>query len=139
MIQANTRDLRDFAGDLAHVAASSMPHLERAVSHNTSLLRTRVLARASGRPGPRAPTGDYRRSWTPPRVAVSITRIKGWTGTNAPQAWRLEKGFVGRDAIGRYYNQPPYEHAAPAVDDVQEGFLADTQDAFVTTLVRGLA
>ncbi|WP_172673788.1 hypothetical protein [Methanogenium cariaci] len=38
-------------------------------------------------------------------------------GTNAPQGKRLEFGFVGRDVLGRYYNQEAQPHLRPAVDE----------------------
>jgi hypothetical protein len=75
----------------------------------TALLETRVKAAASGRPGPRARTGDYRRSINS-RVRLQAGVAIGTVGTNAPQARRLEYGFVGADRLGRVYNQPPYPH-----------------------------
>lgn len=85
----------------------------KAVQEFTTLLQTRVMAAASGRPGPRAITGNYRRSIS---RHVRLTRVLfiGTVGTNAPQAWRLEKGFYGRDSAGRTYRQPPYAHFGPA-------------------------
>lgn len=90
----------------------------RAVTrHHAMLLQTRIQANASGRPGPRAPTGDYRRSWSTTHYGdVSIV------GTNKPQARRLEFGFVGPDRIGRVYNQPPFPHVGPAVDLTMPGY-----------------
>ncbi len=37
-------------------------------------------------------------------------------GTNQPQARRLEKGFIGRDSLGRLYNQAPQPRWRPAFD-----------------------
>jgi hypothetical protein len=82
--------------------------------HFAMLLETRVKANASGRPGPNAPTGDYRRSWTSD-VAHVGGDIVGTVGTNRPQARRLEFGFVGEDRLGRVFNQRPYPHLGPAV------------------------
>lgn len=81
------------------------------------LLETAVKRNASGRPGPNAPTGDYRRSWNT-RVRRGPGFVSSETGTNRPQAARLEYGFHGRDALGRNYNQPPFPHAQPAMDEV---------------------
>jgi hypothetical protein len=75
----------------------------------TALLETRIKAAASGRPGPRAVTGDYRRSING-RVRVTMDVAIGTVGTASPQARRLEYGFVGADRLGRVYNQPPYPH-----------------------------
>lgn len=85
------------------------------------LLRTKVMGRASGRPGPRVVTGNYRRSITAEfgRQGGAHTAI---VGTNAPQGRRLEYGFVGSDALGRHYNQPPFPHFNPAADEVEGPF-----------------
>lgn len=84
------------------------------------LLLTGILRHASGRPGPNAPTGHYRRTWS-----VEFhggTNPEAILGTNAPQGRRLEFGFPGVDALGRHFNQPPYEHVRPAVDEIIEPF-----------------
>lgn len=73
-----------------------------------------MKGKASGRPGPRVIWGDFRRS-----IVGRLVSVAGgvWTiqiGSNAPQARRLEYGFVGPDRLGRVYNQPPYPYAAPS-------------------------
>lgn len=87
-------------------------------------LNRAVQAHASGRPGPRVRTGDYRRSWS----VITYTRLGGEAvaeaGTNAPQGPRLEFGFTGVDALGRHYNQPPFPHARPALTEVEGPFVA---------------
>lgn len=93
------------------------------VKHWGMLLNTRIKAKASGRPGPNAPTGDYRRSWTHQfsergGVATSVN------GTNAPQGRRLEFGFTGADSLGRVYDQPPYPHVGPARDEIEPELVA---------------
>lgn len=94
------------------------------VRKHTQLLRTRIQAKASGRPGPNAPTGDYRRSW-----GTSFMDGAGWfagaAGTNAVQGRRLELGFVGTDSLGRHYNQPPYPHVGPATEEIEPGFVRE--------------
>lgn len=98
---------------LLRVGEAAQAAGEATVRHHTALLQTRVKAGASGRPGPRAPTGDYRRTIN--RRVVSLRGIAtGTVGTNAPQARRLEYGFVGTDRLGRVYDQPPYPHFGPA-------------------------
>jgi hypothetical protein len=95
-----------------------------AVLAGAQLLLTRIKANASGRPGPNAPTGDYRRSWT----IADVQTGPGWAvasvGTNAPQGRRLEFGFHGVDSLGRKYNQPPYPHVTPAIAFVEPLFAA---------------
>lgn len=98
--------------------------VQRQVYLHGELLRSTVRAKASGRPGPRVQTGDYRRG-----IAVSHGHAPARTGagqvpastvrSNSPQAWRLERGFVGADVLGRVYNQPAYEHWGPAIDVVE--------------------
>jgi hypothetical protein len=51
-------------------------------------------------------------------VPLSVVR------SNSPQGWRLEAGFVGRDVLGRFYNQPPYPHWSPALDYVEPRLVA---------------
>lgn len=82
------------------------------------LLKTKVQAHASGRPGPNAPTGEYRGE-----VNVVMEDETAHVGTNQPQGWRLEKGFFGTDSLGRTYNQPPYPHFGPAVDEIEGPYL----------------
>lgn len=93
------------------------------IRHHGQLLKTRIQANASGRPGPNAPTGDYRRSWTV-EFSGGIGAAKVTVGTNAPQARRLEFGFHGSDSLGRVYNQPPYPHVAPAIAVTEPEFYA---------------
>lgn len=92
------------------------------------LLETAVKRNASGRPGPNVITGDYRRSWST-RVRRSADSITSTTGTNRPQALRLEYGFHGADALGRVYNQPPFPHAQPAMDEIEPKLIAAAEAA----------
>lgn len=96
-------------------SAGTQAQLEaaRAVKHYTLLLETRVKGAASGRPGPRVRTGNYRRSINS-TVVLSGQALIGTVGTAAPQARRLEYGFVGADRLGRVYDQPPFPHFGPA-------------------------
>lgn len=91
-------------------------------------LQARVMARSSGRPGPRAVTGDYRRAWWVEFLTQGTTET-AVVGNNKPQARRLNKGFVGMDSLGRVYDQPPYPHADPALDDVAAGVAAGLANA----------
>lgn len=89
----------------------------------TQLLNTKVKAHASGRPGPRAPTGDYRRSitWEVERHADESVGI---VGTTRPQGRRLELGYEGVDSLGRHYHQPPFPHFRPALSEVEVLYVA---------------
>lgn len=119
--------ISSYAKPLATLEAAT----QRIVTHHGQILTTRVKAKASGRPGPNAPTGDYRRD-----ISMQVRREGPlrWTaevGTNKPQGRRLEFGFHGTDSLGRFYNQPPYPHFGPAFDEVVPGFEA----AIATLLV----
>lgn len=109
------------AADLRAGAKNVDTKTRNLVRHYGALLRTRVMAKASGRPGPRTVTGDYRRSWQNQFSGGGGT-YKAETGTNAPQAKRLEFGFNGMDSLGRVYSQPPYAHARPAFDEIVPQF-----------------
>lgn len=108
----------------SQAAATLDPRLHAVVRHYGQLLATRVQAHASGRPGPNAPTGDYRRSIH----AEEGTGLGGVfavrVGTNKPQGRRLEFGFVGTDSLGRFFHQPPYAHFGPAISEIEPDFKA---------------
>lgn len=101
----------EVAAALDRAGAQAQDRATRVTRHHAMLLQAKIQANASGRPGPRAPTGDYRRSWNTSHAGQVST-----VGTNKPQARRLEWGFYGPDRLGRVYNQPPYPHVGPAVD-----------------------
>lgn len=91
--------------------------LEKSADKAAHEYRDEVRKRAEGRPGPRKVTGAYWNSI----VVVSTKGIFGRSFTRQvksehPAAARLEYGFVGVDARGRHYNQPPYKHWGPAAE-----------------------
>ena len=77
----------------------------RALMQGGMLLETSVKAHASGRPGPRAPTGDYRGSWTTTRVGAYAVQV----GTDRPQGRALEFGHP------RWAPGTMYPHVGPAM------------------------
>ncbi|WP_326737047.1 HK97 gp10 family phage protein [Streptomyces sp. NBC_01022] len=113
----------EIAAQLQARAARALPAAISVVRHYAMLLETQIKANASGRPGPNAPTGDYRRSWTN-EVHVTGEAVTGIVGTAKPQGRRLEYGYVGPDSLGRVYAQPPYAHVGPAVELVGPLFRA---------------
>lgn len=76
-------------------------------------------------PGPNVALGDYVRS---------INLTTGYEGgvatavvaTNAPQARRLEYGFLppNIDSLGRGFHQPPYPHWRPAKAEIEPRLIA---------------
>ena len=109
-------------------AKAVQPMINKRVIHGGRILETRIKASASGRPGPNAPTGDYRRSWNTETVYLGEV-VQVDVGTNKPQGRRLEFGFHGTDSLGRHYNQPPYPHVEkniePVVDEIVAGVEAE--------------
>lgn len=119
-----TTDARREAAALRRAIGPLDEELASVTTRFGQLLRTRVRARASGRPGPRRQTGDYRRS-----ISVTTDRSSNGThsavvGTNAPQARRLEHGFIGADSLGRHYSSPPLPHFGPALDETEPEYVA---------------
>lgn len=81
---------------------------------STQRLLQLVISHASGRPGPRVVTGNY----------ISNFRIVDGRVVNAsPQTHRLEYGFVGTDSLGRAYNQPPFPHFRPALEEMHSEYV----------------
>jgi hypothetical protein len=111
------------AADLLKTGGASTVLVGRAVAQGAELLKTRIVSHASGRPGPNAPTGDYRRSWSVSKKDATTAIV----GTNKPQGRRLEYGFYGTDALGRTYHQPPFPHVQVSVDETESA---------VVTLIR---
>lgn len=96
--------------DLERMALRAHGQTVATMRHFGQLYQTRVKANASGRPGPRVITGDYRRS-----ITLEMEGTSAVIYSDAPQAARLEMGFAGPDALGRVYNQPPFPHWEPAI------------------------
>lgn len=90
-----------------------------------------MKGKASGPPGPYVRSGDFRRSIVGQVVSTRGGVVVFQVGSNAPQARRLEYGFVGPDVLGRVYNQAPRPYAAPS--------LQPTVDLTVELLRRELA
>lgn len=110
------------AGQLREYGTKTALKGGRVTSHYGALLQTKVKAHASGRPGPRAPTGLYRSGinlWTGKVGPDWVASV----GTNDPQGRRLELGFSDTDSLGRSYDQPPYPHFGPALDEIEEPFM----------------
>jgi len=97
------------------VDAAAEQGMARAVAGGASIVR----GHASGRPGPRNITGDFRRTITGQSERHG-NLVVGQIGTNAAQAARLEYGFMGRrDVLGRLFHQPPYPYMGPSEPEVR--------------------
>lgn len=125
------------AADIADLGVEAAAKAHTITVKWTAALQRQVQLNASGRPGPNAPTGNYRRSIN--RRTVKLLRSSyGEVGTNMPQGRRLEHGFSGTDSLGRSYDQPAYPHFGPAIDFVGPGYEAAMAAAGVPSSTRGL-
>lgn len=120
----------EVARDLVALFTTTEQQIHEATKKWGAELQAEVQRKASGRPGPNAPTGDYRRSInrrTEKRADGSAVEV----GTNKPQGRRLEFGFVGTDSLGRSYDQPAYPHFGPALDAI-----APKYEATIAAIVK---
>ncbi|OIJ97775.1 hypothetical protein BIV25_13285 [Streptomyces sp. MUSC 14] len=121
------RDPIALAAALARLGPAARARTRTITRHHAMLLRVRIQRNASGRPGPNVITGQYRASWDV-RMTTSGGQVTAEVFTDAPQARRLEYGFVGVDALGRYYRQPPYPHVEPAFRQTEPAFVQALED-----------
>jgi hypothetical protein len=122
---AGVAGARELAAQLTAGATAVETLMPAVIEKCAADLVALVQQNASGRPGPNAPTGDYRGSWSPPMpVEAGPASFALSVGTDRPQAARLEYGFVGTDSLGRTFDQPPYPHMGPAVDVIEPVFHA---------------
>jgi hypothetical protein len=113
---------------LANFQATTDRALGVGVARGVLLGEAIVKGKASGRPGPRFVSGDFRRSIVgDSEVGVGV--VFGQIGTNAAQGRRLEYGFAGVDVLGRRYNQPPYPYLQPAVPEVEAAIVSEVTKA----------
>lgn len=59
-------------------------------------------------------------------------------GTNIVYGPRLEFGFVGKDSLGRVYNQPAYPYLRPAFDEKQDACVRAVSDALDVLIEEAL-
>lgn len=85
--------------------------IERDVTQAGQLLETLIKGKASGRPGPNAPTGDYRGSWTTSLEGSGAGDVTVLVSTNRPQGRALEFGHP------RWAPGTMYPHVQPAISD----------------------
>lgn len=117
-------------------AVSALAQIERKTEHAVLIGMGKgikrgegiVKGKASGRPGPRNVTGDFRRTIVGDWEA-SGKSVFGQIGSNAAQAARLELGFIGVDVLGRRYNQPPYPYLGPSVPEITQAVTWEIQVA----------
>ncbi len=80
-------------------------------------------------------TGTYRRSYHLETTEKTPERCTVIVGTDSPYGRRLEFGFVGRDVLGRFYNQAARPHIRPALDE-NRGAAVDEFRAAIGDIIR---
>ena len=121
------RDPIALAAALARMGPAARARTRTITRHHAMLLRVRIQRNASGRPGPNVITGKYRASWDV-RMRTGGGMVTAEVFSDAPQARRLEYGFVGVDSLGRHYRQPPFPHVEPAFRRTEPEFLQALAD-----------
>lgn len=129
-------------GNLARVSQVVETRVARVVFDVAMLIQTQIRANAStgfhspGQPhipgtgpGPNVASGDYRRSWRVETGYDATGNPAALIASDAPQAARLEYGYVDVDALGRSYNQAPYPHVRPAVQQYEPVLIQQTKAA----------
>ena len=101
------------AGEFRQAAVKLGRQTDQREAHYRLLLRSRIQDHARGRPGPQRVSGEYLAS-----IGVRGPAV----GTDDPRGRRLEFGYHGPDADGVTYDQPPYPHFQPAIDEVRPAF-----------------
>lgn len=81
-------------------------------------------------------SGTLRRSFFLNTVERGATRCVVAVSTNVPYAARLEYGFVGKDKLGRIYNQPPRPYIRPAFDEKVDESTAEFKAALTSIIER---
>lgn len=122
VVSIRVEGAKEISAVLTSGAAKTHALMAQVVEKSAHDLVSATQRNASGRPGPNAPTGDYRGSWRARALRDGPGDVAWEAGTDRPQANRLEYGFVGPDSLGRVYDQPPYPHHGPAVDVIEPRF-----------------
>lgn len=135
------------ADELAAALAASTVQVAAFTNTTTrrygQLLLSNVRGRQSGRPGPRAQTGDFRRATTL-TIRAAGTAVSATVGNNSPQAARLEFGFNGGvapqhgvDVLGRSFSQPPYPSFGPGFDQIAPAYTREMRRGVAVIIAGG--
>lgn len=103
------------------IVKTESPRLSR---DGAGILVAQIKENASGRPGPNVISGEYRDSW----YVAQGDHGDFLARSDHPAAWRLEKGYLGTDASGRVYHQPPFPHVKTAVEMVRPIVLENSKN-----------
>jgi hypothetical protein len=110
--------LNGLVAEFAARATSAKAMAEAINAEFSARMVTAVKQAASGPPGPNVVTGKYVESISATADNTAMSAGFG-VGSDAPQAMRLEYGFVGTDSAGRTYDQAPFPHFRPVADRME--------------------
>jgi hypothetical protein len=138
IVKTNVKEILDsMSGDrLGRAVMAGGFVLETAVkvsmaaqSHSGRVYTRKKHTHQASAPGetPAVDFGNYINSIATQLASSNQTEAFAEVGTGAEQALRLEFGFMGRDSIGRLYNQLPRPHFRPAYDNNIEKIKATIQ------------
>ena len=75
-------------------------------------------------------TGELRRSITTSVLESTPTMARVAIGSDKVYARRIEYGFVGKDSLGRRYNQAAKPYLRPALDEKRNEAVREMKEAF---------
>ena len=101
----------DVAAELTNTGLRAAARSQGVLRHYGAVVQAQV--RANTRP-----------SWVDYRKSIGLRTGTGFAavGTDEPQGFRLENGFMRSDRLGRRYRQRPFPHFGPAVDRHADSF-----------------
>lgn len=121
-IKIDASEMKVLIGEVKMFRRNALREIEGDVENVANQYMDMVIRRAQGRPGPRKITGGYIESIMVVTERSSFIR-EGFSKSvvsDHPAARRLELGFIGIDSMGRHYNQSPFPHWGPAMDEAAE-------------------
>lgn len=125
------------AQDFARLGPLTHERVKAVTRHHGALLKMKLIAHSSGRPGPRRNTGEYQLHFWVDYVGTNQWQARIRAGNTEPYSDRLEWGFIGYDSLGRYYNQRPFPHFRPAMAEFQVEYEQGLMFAVMTAINTG--
>src|SRR5918912_2936183 len=102
-IEVDTREIGQLAKSFIRYNLRARLAIRSTMNNYADRLRDEVIRNASSRPGPRIVSGRYVGSIRAKRQRDSESLYSIYVSSDAPQARRLEYGFIGIDSRGRNY------------------------------------
>ena len=127
------------AQDFSKAATLSHEYVKNTSRHYGMLLKLRLIAKASGRPGPNIRRAVYITKFWVDFVGTNQWQARIRAGNTEPYSDRLEWGFSGMDSLGRVYDQPPYPHFRPAIAEIMTEYQQGLDFAVMRAIMTGVA